>query len=138
MKPPRNLFRFPRAAVLALLVLIAPASRADSILIEAEGLENLGGWQMSRDTKVVREFLITDLKGHVAPAVGAVQLPRAGQWRLWVRSKDYPQDRPGIRNYTVRLGAQRSAVVFGKHGREGMGGWDWEDYNNNNNNNNNI
>jgi len=127
MKRQNNLSRFPLATALALLVLIAPASLGDSILIEAEELENLGGWQVSRDAKVAREFLMSELKGRVASAVGAVQLPQAGRWRLWVRSKDYPHDRPGIRNFTVRLGSQRAAVVFGRHGREGMDGWEWED-----------
>lgn len=112
---------------LALPLCAAPAARPVSLLVETEELENLGGWLHARDTKVVREFLWSDLKGHVAPAAGAIALPHAGRWRLWVRSKDYPKDRPGTRNFSVRVGATRSATTFGRHGREGLGGWEWED-----------
>ena len=111
----------------ALALIAALPLRATSLLIEAEELENLGGWQHTRDSRVVREFLWSDLKGRVAPAAGAIALPHAGRWRLWVRSKDYAQDRPGTRNFSVRLGNTRSPVTFGRHGREGLGGWDWED-----------
>jgi hypothetical protein len=112
---------------LAFALTTATAAGATSLLVEAEELESLGGWQHTRDTRVVREFLWADLKGHVAPAAGAIALPHAGRWRLWVRSKDYPKDRPGTRNFSVRLGNTRSATTFGRHGREGLGGWDWED-----------
>ena len=54
-------------------------------------------------------------------------LPNAGHWRLWVRSKDYPADRPGIRNFTVRLGRIQSTTIFGRHNRPELDGWAWED-----------
>ncbi|MCX6953703.1 MAG: hypothetical protein NTV51_16250 [Verrucomicrobia bacterium] len=117
----------PLVLGLAISFAAAPGARAKPLLIEAEELENLGGWHVARDARVARELLWSDLKGHVAPAAGAIALPHAGRWRLWVRSKDYPKDRPGTRNFSVRLGATRAAVLFGRHGREGLDGWDWED-----------
>jgi len=61
------------------------------------------------------------------PGGGRSGNPHAGKWRLWVRSKDYPKDRPGTRNFTVRLGTQRSATVFRKTPKEDLEGWAWED-----------
>ncbi len=121
--------QFRAAALLALAVWILPAAtgRATTLLIEAENLEMTGGWQSVRETRGVREFLWSGMKNQPAPAAGAIELPKAGRWRLWVRSKDFPNDRPGIRNFTVRLGATRAAKVFGRHKQEGINGWEWED-----------
>lgn len=68
MKLSHSLFRFMRVVALTLILLAVPASDANSLLIEAESLESLSGRQMSRDTKVVSEFLVSGLKGRVAPA----------------------------------------------------------------------
>ncbi|MFZ2643286.1 MAG: hypothetical protein WA117_20000, partial [Verrucomicrobiia bacterium] len=88
-----------RAAVwLALAVAVFPVTAdATTLLIEAESLETTGGWQSVRETQGVREFLWSGAKDRPAPAAGAIELPKAGRWRLWVRSKDFPNDRPGIR-----------------------------------------
>lgn len=113
-------------ALLSLILSVA-TGHATSFLIEAESLEVSGDLLPTRDHgHGAREFLWAPLSSP-APAVGAVELPHAGRWRLWVRSKDYPKDRPGIRNFTVRLGTKPSATVFGRHGQEGMEGWLWED-----------
>ena len=124
-----RMFHFRAAALLAVLLPLFPAApgRATTLLVEAENLETTGGWQSMRETHGVREFLWSGMKDRPAPAAGAIELPKAGHWRLWVRSRDFPNDRPGIRNFTVRLGATRSAGVFGKHGRQGVEGWEWED-----------
>ena len=124
-----RVLQFRAAALLALAVWLLPAAtgRATTLLIEAENLEMTGGWQSVRETRGVREFLWSGMKGQPAPAAGAVELPKTGRWRLWVRSKDFPNDRPGIRNFTVRLGATRAVKVFGRHKQEGVNGWEWED-----------
>jgi hypothetical protein len=100
---------------------------ADALLVKASTLEYPGDWQVVSQGGPVRQYLEAPSAPVSRPAVGAIQITAAGQWRLWVRSKDYPHDRPGIRNYRVRLGNQRSATVFGRHGQEGMSGWEWED-----------
>ncbi|MFA5190768.1 MAG: hypothetical protein WC740_08580 [Verrucomicrobiia bacterium] len=120
-------FRAASLLGLAVWLLSAATGHATTLLIEAESLETTGGWQSVRETQGVREFLWSGAKDRPAPAAGAIELPKAGRWRLWVRSKDFPKDRPGIRNFTVRIGATRPVKVFGKHKQEGIHGWEWED-----------
>jgi len=74
-----------------------------------------------------KKFLWSGAEANPAPAAGAVHVPQDGTWRLWVRSRDFANDRPGIRHYTVRLGVKRSERRFGTHAQEGIGGWEWED-----------
>lgn len=108
-------------------VLSSGSGRATSFVIEAESLEVQGDLLPTRDFgHGAREYLSSPSPSP-SPAAGAVELPHAGRWRLWVRSKDYPKDRPGTRNFTVRVGAKPSEKVFGRHGQEGMEGWLWED-----------
>jgi hypothetical protein len=111
---------------LALLLPFA-ASAADVVLVEAESLELRGDWQLSSEGSAARGFLHAGGSPIQRPAVGAINVSTAGRYRLWVRSKDYAHDRPGIRNYTVRLGTKRSQTRFGTHNTEGIGGWEWED-----------
>ena len=100
---------------------------ADAVLIKAANLEIPGDWQVVSQGGAAGKFLDAGSAPVARPAVGAIQVPLSGKWRLWVRSRDFPHDRPGIRNYRVRLGSQRSPTVFGRHGQEGMSGWEWED-----------
>src|ERR1019366_1882962 len=111
------------------LALLLPLSSfaADAILIKAASLEIPGDWQIVSQGGPAGKFLDAGSAPVARPAVGAIQIASSGKWRLWVRSKDFPNDRPGIRNYRVRLGSQSSATVFGRHGQEGMSGWEWED-----------
>lgn len=62
-----------------------------------------------------------------APAVGAVEIPHAGKWKVWVRSRDFVNDRPGSRHFTLRVGETKLEHSFGTHGKEGQDGWAWED-----------
>jgi hypothetical protein len=119
---PRD-FRF----LMVLCLLVATAAHAETFLLNAEDLEMPGGWQVTSGVKVVHKYLIASADARRAPAAGAIELPHPGKWRLWVRSKDFPADRPGIRNFTVRLGDTRSATIFGQHGRAENEGWAWED-----------
>lgn len=105
----------------------AGAGAFSAMLIEAESLEAQGGWILGNDTKGVRAHIIGGSSGRTQPVAGGIMIPRAGQWRLWVRSKDFAKDRAGTRHYTVRLGATRIERRFGTHAAEGFHGWEWED-----------
>jgi hypothetical protein len=126
--PRQALFRLIASLLLLLGAGIGPCA-AVTFLIEAEDLEIPGAWEQGSILKnpAIRQFLIAGNHARSAPAVGAIELPHAGRWRLWVRSKDFPADRPGTRTFTVRLGQQKAAVEFGKHGRSELDGWAWED-----------
>ena len=111
----------------AALLWVSSLLCADALLVEVEKLEFGGDWRPMRGSKVVRDFMWSGSRPGPAPMVGAIDLPHGAKWRLWARSKDYPTDRPGIRHLTVRLGAKRSATVFGRHAKPGKDGWAWED-----------
>ena len=112
----------------ALLALAATGKVcATTLLIEAEDLEATGRWLVETGHKDVHKFIIASADARKAPAAGAIEIPHAGNWHLWVRSKDFPADRPGIRFFSVRIGGEKSKTIFGKHGRRESDGWAWED-----------
>lgn len=134
MNSSKLLFRsILQATRLALALLLFPgataALHATTFVIEAEQLELPGGWETvaTPRNEFARKYILAGPHAKGAPAAGAVDLPHAGKWHLWVRSKDYPADRPGTRNFSVRLGNTRSQTIFGKHGRKEDDGWAWED-----------
>lgn len=112
-----------------LLLCLAASSEATTFILEAESLEMFGGWELNANARSqsARAFLVATPAASRAPAVGAIDLPHAGQWHLWVRSKDFPADRPGTRRFTVRIGEAKSLTRFGAHGQADLEGWAWED-----------
>lgn len=125
-----SISRVARLAIPLVLVACATATlRATTFIVEAEQLELPGGWETvtTPRNEFARKYILAGPHAKGAPAAGAVNLPHAGKWHLWVRSKDFPADRPGVRNFTVRLGNTRSQTIFGKHGRAEHDGWAWED-----------
>jgi hypothetical protein len=116
-------------ALFAVAMVFTSRLEATTFVLEAAQLELPGGWETitsPRDPSV-HKYILAGPHSKDAPAAGAVEIPHAGQWHLWVRSKDYPADRPGIRHFTVRLGDKLSPTVFGRHGQVGLDGWAWED-----------
>jgi hypothetical protein len=104
------------------------AGHATTMVLETSRLELPGGWELVKQTTPnVHSYLLAGAKAAHAPAAGGIEIPHAGKWHLWVRSKDFPADRPGTRKFSVRLGEARSAVEFGRHGQAELDGWAWED-----------
>ncbi|HSU65942.1 MAG TPA: hypothetical protein VLJ39_03670 [Tepidisphaeraceae bacterium] len=96
------------------------APKPISIPVLAQDFEFQGDWAARSDLKI--PALVAE-EGRL-PAATAVQIPRAGKYRLWICSRDFPQDRPGTRTFHVRLGSQVSARTFGTSGQSG---YTWED-----------
>jgi hypothetical protein len=119
--PPLRWPRLLAAGVLAGAMLsAAPAERAVDLAVEAEQFEFPGDWAVvdypgSSDGKCL---LSGDRR--TLPAATAITIPHAGRYHLWVRSTDFPQDRPGLRRFTVSVGAQTASPVFGASGRAGF------------------
>lgn len=111
--------------------LLPGAAEAKTFVLLTENLEMPGAWLVESDTgitKGARRYLIAPSPAvETAPAVGAVEMPHAGKWRIWVRSRDFAKDRPGVRFFSLRLGEQKLERKFGTHGLEGQEGWAWED-----------
>ena len=99
---------------------------SDSVLIEAESFQNLGGWKV--DTQFIHIMGSPYLLAHglgrpVAPAQTTVTLPAAGQWFVWVRTKNWvpgPWLAPG--QFKLSVNGRELPHVFGA----GAGEWNWE------------
>ena len=107
----------------------APASVACEkvpgfVWVEAESFADYGGWVV--DTQFTHKMgsaylLAPGVLKPVAPASAKVAIPRAGTWRLWVRTKDWlPEFSPG--QFVVEVAGTRSRTL-GASRREG---WTWE------------
>jgi hypothetical protein len=116
---------------LVVLCVSITAAEARTFLLMTEDLEMPGGWVAESDTginKGARRYLIAPTPAvSQAPAVGAVDIPNAGRWRVWVRSKDFANNRPGARSFSLRVGETKLERSFGTHGLVGDDGWAWED-----------
>jgi len=99
---------------------------AYTILIEAESFGQKGGWQI--DQQFVHLMGSPYLLAHglgqpVADASTTVGIPAAGEYRLWVRTRNWvpgPWDPPG--RFQVLVNGRPAAATFGT--REG---WGWQD-----------
>ena len=83
--------------------------------IDAEDFDNYGGWTL--DSQFVHRmgssYLIAASVGNpVDDATLRLDIPKAGRYQLWVRSKNWLKDySPG--KFTVRIGDTESSHVFG-------------------------
>ena len=107
----------------------APAEEAREkvqgfVWLEAENFADYGGWVV--DTQFTHKMgsaylLAPGVLEPVAPASAKVVIPRAGTWRLWVRTKDWlPEFSPG--KFAVEVAGKLSGTL-GASRREG---WVWE------------
>lgn len=92
--------------------------------LEAEYFSEYGGWKV--DTQFTHKMgsaylLAPGVLEPVVPASTKVRVPRAGTWRVWVRTKDWlPEFSPG--KFVVEVAGRRSGTL-GASRREG---WVWE------------
>ncbi len=120
-----------RLSIIALLslVLAVPVLRGDdAILIEAEAFSDHGGWKL--DTQFIETmgspYLIAHGLGRpVEDAVTRIEVPEAGKWHLWVRTKDWvarwdAPGRPG--RFQVLLDGEAVPTEFGAEGSA----WHWQ------------
>src|SRR5438045_2928875 len=71
---------------------LTAAARAEPIFVEAETFERLGGWSLDTAfTQLVGSpyLLAHGLGQPVADATTKIQVPAAGKYRVWVRTKDW-------------------------------------------------
>jgi hypothetical protein len=103
-----------------------PKSRGTDIWIEAEDFETLGSWEAAWDdgVRAIRGLAPGKARAKPAPATKTIQIPAGGTYRLWVRGRDFAEDHPGARFFSVAVGGKRSAARFGTHRAEGFA---WQD-----------
>lgn len=110
-----------------LLLCCGPLLRpADAVLVEAESLSKYGGWVLDQQSMDVMgsPYLMAHGLGHrVQDASGPVKFPKAGEYRMFVRTRDWvPNFGPG--RFRVIVNGKAVPKVFGT---EGNGEWDWHD-----------
>lgn len=94
------------------------------LLIEAEQFDDYGGW--IREQQFVDEMGSAYLLAHgigtpVRDAVTRIEVPQAGEYRLWARTKDWvPDAHPGT--FQILINGQPVDHTFGAGGQ----GWRWE------------
>lgn len=112
--------------VLIPLLAASQTAFAEIIWLETERFEDHGGWV--NDSQFIDQMgspylLAIGIGVPVKDAATTVALPRAGQWRLWARTRDWaPEHHPG--RFRILLNGKPAAHDFGVNGKPG---WHWED-----------
>ena len=116
--------------VLALTLCASAAFAAgQTVLVEAEGFDDLGGWvvdQQAMDQMGSPYLLAHGIGVPVQDATTTVALPAAGTYRVWVRTFDWvapwgAKGAPG--RFQVLVDGKPLATTFGTQGAA----WDWQD-----------
>jgi len=113
----------------SLLQAAKPARQAPVVLLEAEQFASLGGWlpdQQFMDQMGSPYLLAHGLGEPVRDALTTARFPTAGQYRVWVRTRDWvaPWKAPGAPGrFQVLVDGQPLAATFGTEGAA----WHWQD-----------
>ena len=120
------------------LALVAPAVSGRDLLVEAESFTQLGGWVLDQQVmdQMGSPFLLAHGLGRpVAEATTTVEFPERGEYRVWVRTRDWvapwkkPDTPPAMRatgapgKFQLLLDGAALATTFGTEGAE----WHWQD-----------
>jgi hypothetical protein len=108
---------------------VTPPIPDGTVLIEAEGFSNTGGWQIDQQflDQMGSSMLIAHGMGRqVDNASTTVTLPGSGEYRVWVRTHDWASvfgvdDRPG--RFLLVIDGRPLATEFGTE----PDGWNWQD-----------
>ncbi len=119
-----------RPTLVAILsLLLTSQTNAQTVLVEAEQFKNQGGW--AHDCQFMDQMGSPYLLAHglgvpVEDAVTTVRLPKAGTYRVWVRTYDWvaPWNTPGTPGkFQLLVDGKPLETTFGTEGAE----WHWQD-----------
>jgi hypothetical protein len=110
-----------------LLCCLHARSPAETVLVEAEGFDDIGGWSVDQQftDQMGSPFLLAHGMGRaVADAVTHVEFPRTGTYNVWVRTWNWnapwtDQDPPG--RFKLAVNGRPLETVFGMQGNT----WHW-------------
>jgi len=117
------------AALALALLLSAVRAGADTVLVEAEAFTDTGGWvvdQQFMDEMGSPYLLAHGLGEPVKDAATTVAFPTTGQYRVWVRTRDWVwmSKAPGTAGlFKVVVDGRELAATFGTKGKD----WHWQD-----------
>ena len=118
--------------LLASACLLAASVSGQAILVEAEGFDELGGWSPDTATTLAvgSPYLLAHGLGRpVADAVTSLEVGEPGEYRLWVRTRNWvapwisgrPEEAPG--RFAVSVDGRVVGEAFGTVGED----WHWQD-----------
>lgn len=116
-------------AVVLLVLSAVNVSAVETVFVEAENFDNSGGWvvdQQSMDQMGSAYLLAHGLGIGVMDATTKVEFPKAGLYRVWVRTKDWVAvwGAPGAPGrFQVLINDKPLDTVFGTEGAQ----WHWQD-----------
>ncbi|MBS0030396.1 hypothetical protein ACTJJ0_25805 [Chitinophaga sp. 22321] len=100
-----------------------PAQAQTSYLLEAEDFQFKGGWQPESvaGAQVSNHHILRVFSGKIkaADAMTVINIKAAGNFAIWVRTPDYPADRPGTRLFGITVNGQALEKESGQHGKDG-------------------
>lgn len=105
----------------------APQLSSSGVLVEASAFSNLGGWKL--DTQHYQQMGGCYLLAHgigipVEAASTKVKLPKAGEWRVWVRTRDWcPGNWESPGRFRVHVNGEPLETVFGTDQEN----WHWQE-----------
>ncbi len=117
------------ATLLPLLGLGSPRVAGRTVLVEAEGFDNPGGWvvdQQSMDQMGSPYLLAHGFGVPVEDATTTVSFPAADPYRVWVRTRDWVAtwNAPGAPGkFQLLLDGKPLETIFGTEGAQ----WHWQD-----------
>ncbi len=96
-----------------------------SYLFLPESYSKLGAWTVSSSGNGSFETgTLTggsqENPGNAPSATAYFDVPEAGEYKVWVHSRDYATNQPGTRFFNVAVNGVRLAETFGTHGKEGF------------------
>ncbi len=118
-----------RLALMGIVSVLLPLSAvAETLFVEAESLEQHGGWKLDTqfiDTMGSPYLLAHGLGEPVKNATGEVEIKKAGEYRVLVRTKDWVAywNTPGAPGKFEVSIAGKKAGVFGDKGKD----WHWQE-----------
>jgi hypothetical protein len=120
---------FHVAAIGLVLLLAGTGAEGATVLVEAEGFKDHGGWvvdQQSMDVMGSPYLLAHGLGVPVADATTTVAFPAPGEYRVWVRTKNWVArwKAPGAPGkFQLLVNGKPLAETFGVRGED----WSWHD-----------
>lgn len=101
----------------------APAGGAEEKLhyyITPNNFTSFGSWTLGGSHVTGRSFVGPEEDPEGEPATVMVNIQSAGQYKLWVRDRDYATNQPGTRTFHAAVDGVRLDKKFGAHGKEGF------------------
>ena len=129
---------YPARRAMVTKNLAAPGGYVDTgrpagtdLWIEVEKFNKPGSWTVGRDgvdhrTRILKGRTRTNPKLSTADLTAStvVRIPKAGNWRLWVRSRGIKSDNATGRTFTATVHGKPAQTIFGSHGQDGYA---WQD-----------